>query len=96
MSRSYKKHTYCGENDSSQKQIASSFIRSKLKNCDFEIQDGNAYKKLYHSWMIKEYSWYSTWNQYWNDCLSHYKRFGGKEPNKKEEYRNWIKFYRNK
>ena len=58
MGKSYKKTPIIKENGDSKKQmktIASKAVRSKLKHPDFEIANGNAYKKEYESYDIADY-----------------------------------------
>ena len=58
MGKSYKKTPIIKENGSSKKQmktIANKSVRSKLKDLDFEIANGNAYKKEYESYDIADY-----------------------------------------
>lgn len=58
MGKSYKKTPIIKDNGSSKKQmktIANKAVRSKLKDPDFEIANGNAYKKEYDSYDIADY-----------------------------------------
>ena len=97
MSRSYKKTPYCGDNKGKfKKRTANSKVRSKLKNHDFILANGNAYKKVYESYNICDYGWITSWPEYWAICLRMWHRYGGTYPNKKQEYRYWLHWYRNK
>ena len=103
MSKSYKKTPWCGDyKGKKKKRIANKAIRQKLKNFDLIIQN-NEYKKLYCSWNICDYGWRCTWETYWKNELKNYiwistkfpnKKY--KKPDKKECYRKWLKYYRNK
>ena len=58
MGKSYKKTPIIKENGGSKKQmktIANKAVRSKLKDPDFEIANGSAYKKEYESYDIADY-----------------------------------------
>ena len=48
MSRSYKKHPYCGEKKH-MKDYANRVVRNHLKH-DKDLANGNAYKKLYEDY----------------------------------------------
>jgi hypothetical protein len=58
MSRSYKKTPVIKDNGKS-KKISKTFAvrktRRKLKNLDYEIADGKAYRKEFESWEIADY-----------------------------------------
>ncbi len=97
MSRSYKKTPYCGDNKGKfKKRTAMNKVRTKLKDLDYELPKGGAYKKIYETWNICDYSWITSWREYWQMCIRHWHRYGGEYPDKKEEYRYWLKWYRNK
>lgn len=58
MSRSTKKNPIIKDNGKSNKkdkQIINRALRRKINNPDFELSDGNAYKKVYESWNIADY-----------------------------------------
>lgn len=97
MSRSYKKTPYCGDNKGrGKKRTAMSKVRSKLKDPNYELPKGSAYKKIYETWNICDYGWVTSWKEYWNICIRFWHQYGGEYPDKKKEYRYWLKWYRNK
>ena len=97
MSRSYKKTPYCGDNKGkAKKRVANSKLRTKLKDHDFILANGNAYKKVYESYNICDYGWITSWREYWEICIRMWHRYGGDKPDKKQEYRYWVHHYRNK
>lgn len=59
MSRSYKKTPIIKDNGKS-KKIGKTFAvrktRHKLKNLDYKIADGKAYRKEFESWEIADYT----------------------------------------
>ena len=104
MSRSYKKTPWCGDRKGKdKKRIANHVVRQWLKrNMDQTLAPSN-YKKLYETWNICDYSWTLTWEQYWKSEWKSYRWICSmlpncehKEPNKKECYRKWLKYYHNK
>lgn len=97
MSRSYKKTPYCGDNKGkNKKRFANSKLRTKLKNHDFILANGGAYKKVYESWDICDFYWITSWKEYWDICIRIWHQYGGDYPDKKQEYRYWLHHYRNK
>ena len=104
MSRSYKKTPWCGDRKGkNKKRIANHTVRQYLKNhMDLQLAPSD-YKKLYSSWDICDYGWVFTWEQYWENEWRMYHWFctmfpnqKRKEPNEKDCYRKWLKYYRNK
>ena len=102
MSRSYKKTPFCGDKKGkAQKRIANQTARRYLKNnMDLTLSPSD-YKKLYESWEICDYGSLCSWEEYWQGIIKYYQRmkqygYDLKEPNKKEEYRNWKKHCKNK
>ena len=102
MSRSYKKTPWCGDSKGkSKKRIANHIVRQWLKrNLDQNMAPSD-YKKLYETWDICDYGWITTWEEYWEHSVrlhEEWLRRGWKseEPDKKEEYRKWLRYYRNK
>ena len=99
MSRSYKKTPWAGDTKGKySKRVANSKVRMFLKNLENEIQH-NAYKRIYETWDICDYSDSTSWPAYWQTCLRLYKEHPERyknPPNKKEEYRNWYKWYKMK
>lgn len=109
MSRSYKKFPYCGEDSFKKigKRAANRRVRCayrqaiKNKNYEYTLADGSAYKKVYESWDIVDFYSSRTWEEYWQDCQSHYTHWtalGFKEeiPDKAKEYKKWYKWYKSK
>ena len=69
MSRSYKKIGHCKYERSCKKGKQFANRRLRRKGINFEIPNGNAYKKLNESWDICDYKCIETWKQYeawWN------------------------------
>ena len=96
MSRSYKKRPWCCDNSNRKEMrvVANRIVRSKLKHDPNCIPSrGKSYRKLFESWDICDYKWTSTWEQYWKRELYYYYIWGGRKPDKKEAYRDWLKFY---
>lgn len=104
MSKSYKKTPYCGDSKGKcKKRIANHKVRQKLKNHNFDCDNGSAYRKMTERWDICDYYWITTWKEYWKNCIKlHYQlknyipNYNEPFPNKKEEYRKWLRFYHNK
>ena len=64
MSKSIRKTPILKDNGRSKKQnraIANRIVRRKLKNLDYEIADGTAYKKEFESYNIADYV------RYWSE-----------------------------
>ena len=104
MSRSYKKTPYCGDRKGkAKKRIANHVVRRSLER-DLElVVQGGAFKKLYCSWDICDYFTKCTWEDYWQSSVDTYYWLKAMCPNrdvqfpdKKEEYRKWRKYYKNK
>ena len=97
MSRSYKRTPYCGDNKGkAKKRNANAKVRTKMKDLDFILANGNAYKKVYESYNICDFGWVTSWQEYWEICIRMWHRSGGEYPDKKQEYRYWLHHYRNK
>ena len=97
MSRSYKRTPYCGDNKGkAKKHNANAKVRTKMKDLDFILANGNAYKKVYESYNICDFGWVTSWQEYWEICIRMWHRYGGEYPDKKQEYRYWLHHYRNK
>ena len=86
MSRSYKKHPGCALRTKGMKRIANRAVRIYKEN----IPKGNAYRKIFQSWEICEYSWRVSWERY---CESKGIDIHDKD---NEVYRTWVRVYRNK
>ena len=100
MSRSYKRHPWCGDKKGkSKKAAANSKVRMYLKNLDNILKYG-AYKKLYESWDICDYGWLYSWNKYWEQKVNFWYRFdkkwGKPFPDKKKVKKEWYKYYKMK
>lgn len=58
MSRSRKKNPFRnvdgGKSKKHKKQIANRIARRKINNPNFDLKNGNAYKKIYESWNISD------------------------------------------
>lgn len=77
--------------------LANRTVRSKLKQDPYCIPyRGKSYRKLFESWDICDCRWTCTWEEYWENELFYCRKYGNKEPNIKESYRDWLKFYRRK
>lgn len=104
MSRSYKKTAYCGDQKGkAKKRIANRKLRSALnRNPDLVLPIGG-HRKFTETWDICDYYDLCPWASYWDQVLRSYEwekmTFPGRKiepPNKKKEYRRWLKYYRNK
>ena len=104
MSRSYKKNPWCGDKKGKyKKRIANHIVRKYIKeHMDFGL-DPSGYKKLYETRNICDLGWGMTWEQFWRSEWKSYKwsclmfpNQEHKEPDKKECYRQWRKYYYNK
>ena len=105
MSRSYKKVPYCGDtHHKDNKRIANRHVRRQLKNNPELNLNYGKYKRLFEQYDICDYYWFCTWEEYWENEVRSYEYFKqfypdckyNKEPDKKECYRRWKKWYRNK
>ena len=93
MSRSYKKTPWSGDKKGKEKKrIANHKVRQKLKN-----------KKLYETWDICDYGWIITFEEFMESEWKNYRwlkiNFPDRvieEPDEKQSYRIWLKFYHNK
>ena len=70
MSRSYKKYPCVKDRNPGSKREANKRIR-RLKG---DIPDGKWYRKIYNPWDICDWSFSKTWQEYWKDELSDWKR----------------------
>jgi hypothetical protein len=105
MSRSYKKIPYCGDHKGkNKKRTANKHLRSILKQDIETDMNFGRYKKYYETYDICDYYWFCTWEEYWERELRSYEYFKefypdsrfSEKPDKKECYREWLKWYRNK
>lgn len=100
MSRSYKKTPWSGDRKGKdKKRTANHKVRNWLKRHPDVTLNGNSYRKIYESWDICDYGGIETWEQYWESAVRvwyrwryYYKPF----PDKKTEYRNWVKYFKTK
>ena len=95
MSRSYKKHPYCGDKDKSAKNYANRKVRREE-----DIFNNSSYKKLFPTWDICDYHSTFTFEAWWEMKVQYWHEYGKQRnqpyPSKKEEYRKWYKFYKMK
>ena len=101
MSRSYKKIPWSGDKKGkSKKRVANHKVRSWLKQHPDEPLNRNSYKKVYETWDICDYGWFCTWEEYWKSAIHAWEQWekdrGKPFPDKKEEYRRWIRYYKTK
>lgn len=103
MSRSYKKHAYCGDKkDKELKRIANHHVRQYLKNhLDYNPKPAD-FKRMFESWEICDYGWLYEWEEYWDHCIKDYiwdcLHYPGKAtyPDYEKEYRWWYSRYKMK
>ena len=101
MSRSYKKTPWCGDKKGkSKKRVANRTVRQYLKNHMDLTLPPNGYKKLYPSWEICDFCCIVTWEEHWKSVQERYywncsmfPNAEHKEPDEKEEYIQWRKYY---
>ena len=102
MSRSYKKTPWCGDRKGKdKKRMANKVVRMWLKDHPDVALKGRQYKNLYEKWDICDYGWITTWEEYWQQTMDLHiewlrRGWPDKEPDKKEVYRKWLRYYRNK
>lgn len=104
MSRSYKKHSYCG--DTTHKKESRTIANRRLRrNHKYELYQNKSYRKLYQSYDICDYYSCYSWEEWWDSCLDRYRwlcfmRPGYEAehapPDAKDEYRRWYKWYKGK
>ena len=103
MSRSYKKHAYCGDKkDKELKRLANHRVRQYLKRNPEVSLKPSQFKHLFESWEICDYGWLYEWEEYWKHCIKDYiwdcLHYSDKAtyPDEKEEYRWWYSRYKMK
>ena len=101
MSRSYKKTPWCGDHKGTEKKrMAWKSVRSWLKANPDVLLNGGKYRKVYEPWDICDYGSIMPWEEYWQDCIDYWEEYGKRrgEPfhDKKDEYRRWRKWHKNK
>lgn len=100
MSRSYKKHECHKIKD---KEAHKQANRRWRKTYSMEDAQYSKYKRYAEQWDIIDASYFCSWKEYWEWQIRWYyrreflcPRRENKYPDKKEEYRNWRKAYKNK
>lgn len=101
MSRSYKKNPFCGDEPSKDmKRIANHITRQFFKNNPDITLNPGGYKKIFCSYNIRDYWFYSSFNAWWENEKFRYYYNLNKFPNKKIEFPNkknclkkWKKYY---
>ena len=103
MSRSYKKHAYCGDKKGKErKRLANHKVRQYLKRNPEVILKPSQFKRLFESCEICDYGWLCDWEEYWQRewewyYCDHYQSWHrDAPPDYKEEYRNWHRYYKMK
>ena len=103
MSRSYKKHAYCGDKkDKELKRLANYRVRQYLKRNPEVTLKPSQFKRLFESLEICDYGWLCDWEEYWQHqydqfYCDHYRRwYHNVPPDPKQEYRNWYHYYKMK
>lgn len=103
MSRSYKKHAYCGDKKGKElKRMANHRVRQYLKRNPEVTLKPSQFKRLFESWEICDYGWLCDWKEYWQRqydqfYCDHYRRWHhDAPPDPKQEYRNWYHYYKMK
>lgn len=96
MSRSYKKNPIIKDKNKGMKQIANKKVRHHKGN----IANGNAYKKLFSSYDICDYSFRETYEEYLQQAESKEKAVLhgvlGEHHLENFSYRNWFKTFKMK
>lgn len=95
MSRSYKKQPYNCDGNSA--RSGKKFANKKVRQLDIEAlpPKGNAYKKVYEQYDIRD--WIYRWT--WEEALAWYRKHPeqySKYPTEKDFYRYWYKIMRAK
>ena len=101
MSRSYKKHAYCGDKkDKELKRLANHRVRQYLKRNSEVSLKPSQFKHLFESWEICDYETVGeTFEQHWKFVVSSWHRWRYRYepfPDREEEYRKWYKWYKAK
>ena len=95
MSRSYKHTPYCGDTKHN-KEVANRRIRRKMRNPEFEMANGKAYKKHYCSWEICDFCHKKSFESYYRSSVERAIRFNEPIPSKEKLYKQWYKWYKMK
>lgn len=101
MSRSYKRNPFGGDRPAKgMKRIASHRTRRYLKNNNDITLNYGQYKKIFESWNLRDYHFYFSFKEYWeNEKFWYYYnlfKFPNKQiefPNKKKCLKEWKKYY---
>ena len=104
MSRSYKKTPWCGDRKGkAKKRIANHKMRRALNGDPDLILPIGGHRKFTETWDICDYGWLCSWASWWDRALRDYEWqkmvFPDRPiefPNKKREYKRWLKYYRSK
>lgn len=92
MGKSVKKIPIIKDNGSSKKKskrLANKAVRSKLKNLDYEIADGKAYKKEFESYNIADYV--SYWTK--DDAINYYYNSSWIDREKYPTLDSWLVYW---
>ena len=92
MSRSVKKNPVIKDNGKSkkaQKTHANRIVRRKLKDPEFDIADGKAYKKEFESWNIADYV--SRWTK--EDAIKLYNEDRLVDRRKFPTLEKWLEYW---
>ena len=88
MSRSCKKHPYCG--DQSNKKFGKKCANRRVRYYKGDLANGKSYIKLFEQWDICDFGWILTWEQFRNNWLSCYYN----DMTEKELYIYWKTRYK--
>ena len=92
MSRSYKKHSWCGDHKGTgKKRTAWKTVRQWQKDHPDILLQGGAYKKIYETWDICDYHWYEPKSEAIKDFET--KRFKYGPDTLEEAINDWKKYY---
>jgi hypothetical protein len=98
VSRSYKKHPVCKDGESG--YPGKSFANRRVRRYRGYLASGGAYKKLFcpydihDQWSMQTFEKHMKWE--WDYYRLRGQLLGQKEPDEREEFRSWIRFFRNK
>ena len=85
MSRSFRKNPRATDYNKGMKNKAN----RKVRHID-DIPNGSAYKKLFESWNISDFSFDCSWNYLWENYYKY------KDMTKEEAYADWKRRYHSK
>jgi len=106
MSRSFKKHPFCGDCPTVGKRLANGKVRAMMRGGK-TFADGSNYKKAYCQYDIRDWGWSRTWQQEVEGVNRDMKKFGHAfnprsltdkrdEPDWKALYRHWYRTMKGK